>query len=284
MGPRFPGRVPGNRVRLLGFNQRLFVVDKARFSVKKGFAVLEHTFIHIRGIGLKTERNLWQRGFRCWDDFIKRREIIFSPERDAFIEEELHASIENITNIKFFKDRLSSLELWRLYSTFESGSVFLDIETTGGYGGVDDITLIGLYDGQATRTFINGRNFQEFEIAVAAYDLVVTFNGSSFDLPFIKRSFPGITLPVAHVDLRFLLRKLGLKGGLKSIEKQLDITREQAVQRLDGFDAILLWRNYQAGDRTALETLIQYNTADIVNLKPLILFGCQEMKKMLLTA
>jgi len=226
---------------------------------------------------------LWQRGFRCWDDFIERREIVFSPERDAFIEEELHASIENIKNIKFFKDRLSSLELWRLYSTFKSGSVFLDIETTGGFGGFDEITLIGLYDGQTTRTFINGKNFQEFETAVAAYDLVITFNGSSFDLPFIRRSFPGITLPIAHVDLRFLLRKLGLKGGLKSIEKQLAITREHAVQGLDGFDAILLWRDYRAGDRAALEKLIKYNTADIVNLKPLMAYGFQEMKKLLLT-
>ncbi|RPI78678.1 MAG: exonuclease [Desulfobacteraceae bacterium] len=243
--------------------------------------MLERTFIHIQGIGLKTEQNLWKRGFRCWDDFIERREIVFSPERDAFIEEELRDSRANIGNIAFFKERLSAHEMWRLYSTFESEVVFLDIETNGGF---DEITLIGLYDGQTARTFINGQNLQEFETAVADFKLVVTFNGSSFDLPIIRRSFPGITLPVAHIDLRFLLRKLGLKGGLKSIEEQLAIRREPEVRGLGGFDAIWLWQAYQAGDRNALERLIRYNTADIVNLKPLLLHGCAEMKKTLLTA
>jgi hypothetical protein len=246
--------------------------------------LLEHTFLHIQGIGLKTEQNLWKRGIRCWNDFLNRRETVFSLERDAFIEAELLVSIKNIKNIKFFKERLSSQEMWRLYSAFESKSVFLDIETNGGYDGMDEITLIGLYDGHSIRTFINGKNLDEFEIAVAGYDLMITFNGSSFDLPYIKRSFPGITLPEAHIDLRFLLRQLGLKGGLKSIEKQMDIFRESAIEGLDGFDAVLLWRNYQWGDQKALEKLIQYNTADIVNLKPLMVFGYQEMKQKLLKA
>jgi hypothetical protein len=64
----------------------------------------------------------------------------------------------------------------------------------------------------------------------------------------------------------------------------MDIFRESAIEGLDGFDAVLLWRNYQWGDQTALEKLIQYNTADIVNLKPLMVFGYQEMKQKLLKA
>jgi uncharacterized protein YprB with RNaseH-like and TPR domain len=241
--------------------------------------LLEHTFVHIQGIGSKTEQNLWRRGIHCWDDFINRREIVFSKKRDAFIEEELQASLENIKNISYFQKRLSITEMWRLYGAFEARSVYLDIETSGGYDGMDDITLIGLYDGRGIKTFIQDRNFAEFEIAVADYGLVITFNGSSFDLPYIRRRFPGITLPTAHIDLRFLLRKLGLKGGLKSIEKQLAIAREPAVEGLNGLDAIWLWRDYQAGDQTALEKLIQYNTADIVNLEPLMKFGYREMFK-----
>jgi len=35
-----------------------------------------------------------------------------------------------------------------------------------------------------------GINLDDFEIAIAPYDLVITFNGSSFDLPYIRRWFP----------------------------------------------------------------------------------------------
>ncbi|RLB27128.1 MAG: exonuclease, partial [Deltaproteobacteria bacterium] len=52
---------------------------------------------------------------------------------------------------------------------------------------------------------------------------------------------------------------------------------------MDGFDAVLLWRAYQAGDKSALERLIQYNTADIVNLKPLMERGYEEMKSQMLS-
>jgi uncharacterized protein YprB with RNaseH-like and TPR domain len=75
---------------------------------------------------------------------------------------------------------------------------------------------------------------------------------------------------------------LGLRGGLKSIEEQLGLIRDPAVQGLNGFDAVLLWKNYQWGDESALERLILYNTMDIVQLKPLMELGAREMKKRLL--
>jgi hypothetical protein len=82
--------------------------------------------------------------------------------------------------------------------------------------------------------------------------------------------------------LRFLLKKLGLRGGLKAIEKQMGLSRDSAVEGLNGFDAVLLWKAYQWGDSSALERLILYNTMDIVQLKPLMELGVLEMKKRLL--
>ena len=76
-----------------------------------------------------------------------------------------------------------------------------DIETSGGYQGMDEITVIGLYDGCDVHTFVNGSNLDEFEISISQYDLVITFNGTTFDLPFIRRWFPNISLPPAHIDL-----------------------------------------------------------------------------------
>ena len=244
--------------------------------------MLKHTFIHMQGIGLKTERNLWKRGILTWQDFLNHREPIFSRARDLFIGEELAASSENWNNIHFFQDRLSSGDMWRIFDAFKEKAVYLDIETSGGYQGMDEITVIGLYDGCNVHTFVNGDNLDEFGISISHYDLVITFNGTTFDLPFIRRWFPNISLPPAHIDLRFLLKKLGYTGGLKKIEKDLGLDRAPEIDGIGGYDAILLWKAYQWGDQEALDRLIQYNSADIVNLKPLMEMGYREMRKRLL--
>ncbi len=244
--------------------------------------MLEHTFIHIQGIGQKTERKLWEQGIRTWHHFLNYEGSIFSPGRDQFVREELATTIRHRDDINFFNNRLSSGEMWRIFDSFKAKAVYLDIETSDGYQGVDEITVIGLYDGDSVQTFVNGINLDEFEIAIANYDLVITFNGFTFDLPFIRRWFPNISLPPAHIDLCFFLRKLGYRGGLKKIEKDFALTRDPEIDGLNGYDAVSLWKAYQWGDNTALETLIRYNSADIVNLKPLMETGYNEMKEKLL--
>lgn len=232
--------------------------------------MLEHTFIHIQGIGQKTEQRLWGQGIQSWSHFLNHEGNIFSPARDRFVCQELESSIEHRQDIRFFSSRLSTGEMWRVFGAFKDNAVYLDIETSGGYQGVDEITVIGIYDGDRVQTFVNGINLDKFEVAIASYDLVVTFNGSSFDLPSIRRWFPSISLPPAHIDLRFSLKRLGYSGGLKKIEKDFGICRAPEIDGMDGYEAVYLWKAYQWGDKKALDTLIQYNSADIVNLKPLM--------------
>jgi len=243
-----------------------------------GLLVLENTFIHIKGIGRKTEQRLWEQGIRSWRDFLERGKTVFSPSRDQIVKKELEASLRNLEDIRFFRDRLSSGDMWRLFKAFEKKAVYLDIETSGGLQGFDEITIIGLYDGSSVETFVNGRNLDHFEVAVSRYDIVITFNGASFDLPFIRRWFRNISLPPAHIDLRHLLKKLGYKGGLKKIEKEFGIVRGPNIDGMDGYEAVMLWKAYEWGDKTALERLIAYNTSDIVNLKPLMERGYAEMR------
>ena len=245
--------------------------------------MLEHTFIHIPGIGPKTEQHLWQHGILTWEHFLSNKKTLLSSARDDFICKNLEASIENKDNIRFFQNRLSSSDTWRIFSRFKEKAVYLDIETSGLYQGVDQITVIGLYNGTTTNTYIQGINLAEFESEITSYDLVITFNGAQFDLPFIRRLFPNISLPHAHIDLRFLLKKLGYTGGLKAIEKSFGIHRAPAVEGIDGYEAVLLWKAYQWGDESALDRLIQYNTADIVHLEHLMERGYQEMKTQLLS-
>ena len=245
--------------------------------------MLERTFVHIPGIGPKTEQYLWQKGILTWSDFLLHDETALSPGRANLVRQNLEASLQNKANIRYFVERLAPSDTWRLFSRFRHKAVYLDIETSGLYQGVDEITVIGIYDGQNVKTFVQGINLDEFEIAIADYELIVTFNGSQFDLPFIRRQFPNIVLPPAHIDLRFFLKKLGYRGGLKAIEKYFGLSRDSDIDGLDGYDAVLLWHAYQNGDKGALDRLIQYNTADIVDLEPLMEQGYEEMKERLLS-
>jgi uncharacterized protein YprB with RNaseH-like and TPR domain len=244
--------------------------------------LLEHTFVHIPGIGPKTEKRLWQLGILTWEQYLHSKEAPFSPKRDNFVRKHLEDSLKNRDSILFFRDRLSSADQWRLYNSFKDQAVFLDIETTGGYENVDEITVIGLYDGQSVQTFVHGVNLNDFEVAIASYELVITFNGGLFDLPVIRRQFRHVALPPVHIDLRFLFRRLGCCGGLKAIEKMFSLSRSAQIEGMTGYDAVHLWKAYQWGDQGALELLIEYNTADIVNLKPLMERGYHEMKTRLL--
>ncbi|MBW2018684.1 MAG: ribonuclease H-like domain-containing protein [Deltaproteobacteria bacterium] len=255
---------------------------KGRRETYKTSSLLEHTFIHIPGIRPKTERHLWQQGILTWGQYLHCKQAPFAPVRHAFVRQNLEDSLENRGNILFFRDRLSSADLWRLFDPFKDRAVYLDIETSGGCHGIDEITVIGLYDGHRVQTFVNGLNLNEFEIAIASYELLITFNGSLFDLPVIGRHFPHIVLPPVHIDLRFFLRKLGYLGGLKAIEKTFFLSRASEIDGMNGYDAVKLWRAYLWGDQSALERLIQYNTADIVHLKPLMETGYEEMKRRLL--
>lgn len=245
--------------------------------------MLERTFIHIHGIGPRTEKRLWREGVRNWEDFLHLDRTVFSPLKDRIVREELECSRKHLNDAGFFSDRLCAGEMWRLFEAFKYRTAYLDIETSGGYEGADEITVIGVYDGSAVYSFVNGSNLDRFETAIARYQLVVTFNGSTFDLPFIRRTFPGITLPPAHVDLRFLLKRLGYKGGLKKIEEDFGLIRRPGVRGLNGYDAVLMWRAYREGDAGALARLLEYNRADIVHLKPLMEHGYREMREKVLT-
>lgn len=98
----------------------------------------------------------------------------------------------------------------------------------------------------------------------------MTFNGAGFDLRFLKNTFPEFVLPPIHIDLRWVSRRLGYIGGLKELERSLGISRKADVSEMGGFDATVLWAKYLRGDNSALDQLIEYNTADVVHLKAIM--------------
>jgi len=105
----------------------------------------------------------------------------------------------------------------------------------------------------------------------------VTYNGKCFDIPFIESEFEDFKFTQAHIDLRYFLYRLGYSGGLKQVEINVGIHRENGLEDIDGYLAIILWRKYLEGDERALPALVRYNIEDVVNLKYLIEFGYNRM-------
>ena len=142
----------------------------------------------------------------------------------------------------------------------------MDIETTGGYNGLDHITTIALWDGHTARHYVHGRNLEDFLDDILRYKLVVTFNGRCFDVPVIEKYFK-TRLPLAHMDLRFVLASAGVAGGLKKVEKHFGLDRG-ALDGVDGYWAVLLWQLFDTtGDEAALNTLLAYNMEDVLSLE-----------------
>lgn len=237
--------------------------------------MIKSTFILVPGVGKKTEEYLWENGILTWDDLrdeISLKGIGITKRRH--IKTQIIAAKEALgkKNASFFARYLPQCEYWRLYKEFQDKTLFLDIETTGISSYYNAITIIGTFDGKNIRIFVKDNNLNEIVEYLKNYEILVTFNGKLFDVPFIKENFPNIEIPPVHIDLRFLLRSIGISGPLKEVEKKLGIERESDVQGINGREAPVLWGRFVRGDREALRKLVLYNIYDTVNLKELMDF------------
>ena len=222
--------------------------------------MLERTFLHVPSIGERREASLWKRGFPDWESFRERH------PRGPFYDH-----VVGYLDRGLVARRLPRAQAWRLFPQLASRVLYLDIETTGLRGGEDEVTCVGTYDGREVRAYLRGVDLERFAEAIDAAELLVTYNGACFDLPFLKSAFPRVDLDRPHhIDLRYTLRRLGFVGGLKGIEPQLGIRRDASIEGVDGFTAVLLWRAHERGHPRALETLARYCLEDVVNLEPLM--------------
>jgi predicted nuclease with RNAse H fold/uncharacterized protein YprB with RNaseH-like and TPR domain/dephospho-CoA kinase len=144
--------------------------------------------------------------------------------------------------------------------------VFLDVETTGLSWFYDELTIVGWAHGGAYHVHIAGEHPRPLIDALRSANALVTFNGTLFDLRFLKKTFGDLVLPPVHIDLRYVARRLGLVGGQKAIETALAIPVRVGVEDIDGAHAVLLWHRYVRGDRQALRRLIDYNCRDVLGM------------------
>jgi uncharacterized protein YprB with RNaseH-like and TPR domain len=245
---------------------------------------LNSTFIHLPGIGRHREIELWRKGVLDWNRFLEAASngtLSRETYRNAVncVRESLWA-VER-RDLSFFASLLPECELWRLYPEFADDALFLDIETTGFAAENNNVTLIATFSNRNLSLFVAGVNLSDFPCHIAQYSLLVTFNGSQFDLPFLRTHFPEAQLDKAHIDLRYLLASLGYKGGLKAVERAIGLHREPLVRGITGQDAPKLWQQYLVGDDAALEILALYNLTDAVHLVQLLRFAIREKARRL---
>jgi len=233
--------------------------------------MLKNTFQHIPGIGPKTEEEIWAAGVKNWNAVAVFPNGRLPRKTMAALQDYCPESQVQLDrgNPVYFEKLLPSALGRRLFPEFRNRTAYLDIETDGLDSYYGHITTIALYDGRDIFWYINGRNLDDFTTDIQKYQVLVTYNGKTFDIPFIQ-SYLRIKLPQAHIDLRYVLASLGYKGGLKRCEQALGVGRPD-MEGIDGVFAPLLWREYQIrNDQAALETLLAYNIADVVNLETLL--------------
>ena len=233
--------------------------------------LLRRSFQHLPGIGAAREAKLRAQGLRDWNDLLSSS----TTQRDLFGKrtsrlgcavEESEAALAN-KDITYFKERLPRREHYRIAASFPSRCVFLDIESTGLSKYYDQVTLVGWSLGRQYEVLIDPTETARLEHDLNDQSILVTFNGTLFDLPFLASRFNTDWSAVVHVDLRYLARRVGLTGGQKRIEVAIGRERGTHLEGVSGADAVGLWFDYKEGDLSALRKLIRYNHADIEGMK-----------------
>jgi hypothetical protein len=229
---------------------------------------LENTFVGARGIGETTERDLWRQGITHWDDFDRS---VLGGKRGRRLEDFIDEARDRLADddARFFDEALPRGERWRLYENFREDACFFDIETTGLNHDRDVVTTVSFHRDGETTTLVRGRDLTRGAVRAQLDEasLLVTFNGKRFDVPFLETSFD-LDVDTPHLDAMYTCRKLDLSGGLKPIEQEIGLDRDRPD--ISGRDAVRLWHEYERGDESALETLVEYNREDTVNLQRLL--------------
>lgn len=247
--------------------------------------MIKSSFIFLPKIKAAKEEAIWNQGIKNWDDFLKA-DMIKGISKSAkkgydFLINEARNALRN-DDSSYFAKKLPSTETWRLYDYFKEDSVFLDIETSNASKSNSYLTVVGLFNGIDTKIMVKDVNLDIAALRkeLRNYKVMLTFNGSSFDLPYLIKAYPGLLPDIPHIDIRHLAKKAGMIGGLKEIEKKIGIKRDYIdVEKLFGGDPIKLWKMFRAsGDKYYLELLVRYNEEDVINLKKIAEYAISRLK------
>ena len=247
-----------------------------------GRPLLRRSFQHLPGIGAAREAKLRSEGLRDWNDLLSpstgQRNLF--GKRISKLGCAVEASEEALAaeDVEYFKERLPRREYYRIAASFPDRCVFLDIESTGLSRHYDHVTLVGWSTGSRYDVLIDPRGTVQLERDLGELPILITFNGTLFDLPFLASRFNTDWSAVTHVDLRYLARRAGLTGGQKKVEVAIGFEREICLDGLSGAEAVGLWYDYKEGNLSALRKLVRYNHADIEGMKSILEWVVEELE------
>jgi len=233
--------------------------------------LIEGAMQHLPAIGRERLKRLQEAGITTWQELRMQPPSLLGIQPETW--NEICCEIQYCEQAVREKDhqyllqRFYACDHWRILARLFPDLTFFDIETDG-LACDSTITVIVCRQQNQFYKFVNGENLNEFLEFLEQVELLVSFNGNSFDVPHIERTFNIPGLPCPHLDLRWVCYHEGLKGGLKKIEQKLGILRPPNLVGVEGADAVRLWQCWQRdNDHRARELLERYCCADVAALE-----------------
>ncbi len=231
--------------------------------------MLTSSFSCFTGLSSTSEQKLWELGCLSWDQFEYLPDTTFSKKKMNNVRLQIdQANIALKAGMPdYFINRFANPYKIRVLEKFQEQSAIIDIETTG-LTQEAQITSIAVLKHGEIFLYVKDINLDNFLESLGDINLIITFNGTRFDLPFIKKYFK-IDLTIPHLDLMSVLKQLGYDGGQKRCETALSLNRGPSAG-IDGRDAIRLWKNWQHHQiQSDLNDLLFYNAEDVFMLEKL---------------
>jgi uncharacterized protein YprB with RNaseH-like and TPR domain len=230
---------------------------------------IQQTFLHVPGIGPKTEAKMKEQGLQDWQTVLQcQKKLPLGHRTSQSLRQALTRSLEALSqeDIAYFIHCFPIKEQWRILAAYFDRLSYFDIETSGlSYDAY--VTCIVCYHRGKLHRFVYEENLDDFLDLLEEVELLVSFNGSSFDIPQLLHTWHIPEFPCPHIDLRWQCYHHRLDGGLKQIEPELGIRRPPDLQDIDGADAVWLWYQwFQNRDPEARDKLLRYCAADVVTL------------------
>lgn len=238
----------------------------------------------IKGIGICKERKLKKEGYLCIADL--QDHPVFSKKACEFTESFENGNISRI--LEWITARYSSSHRLNLLLSSLSGIenlLFMDIETLG----LKDVPLIliGVAEVSGDGLIINQyllRDLKEEKAVLESFiahqndnNIYVTFNGRSFDVPFIRNRMHhhGIKnkINTEHLDLYHFSRRQW-KNQLPNCQLQTLEKHLFGLERCDDVPSSKVpefYRSYQkTGNIGPLIPILEHNREDVITLAKLL--------------
>lgn len=233
--------------------------------------MIERSFVMLPKVGLRTEQLLWHNGITSWEGFVQARSLAGISDKRLMALKEFALKVIELERRGRVHDLgllLPSKERWRLLRQWDRRFAALDLEVIRRGHGMKPVVVTIRRGSEDCRTFVSGDDlcWRAIRDALEDVDFLVTFNGSSFDLPLLTRAGYSVEKPL-QIDLRRCAARAGLSGGLKEIENALGIRRPRDLEFSTSEQVSYLWRLWEErGSKNALDLLIRYNQQDVDSL------------------